>query len=248
MKLYQKNASVVYFGQIDNPYDTFLSTEFVYPTLIGSHGRVLDIGCGAGRNAVALAKMGFTVVGVDNNTVPLHIARTYAKNQGVSNNITFIRKDILRMRPGELGLYDYCICQEVIEHITNYQKVIDVIYGSLKKGGVLILTTQHNPDLWNKLDDYAQHVKRFTKDEIRDALHSFKHVVITITGFPFHRLSHFFYMTWLTIRHENHDTATFMKGSTQMALYTRLLPALMKIDRLFDFTEFGKSIIAIARK
>ncbi|MEK7499571.1 MAG: class I SAM-dependent methyltransferase, partial [Patescibacteria group bacterium] len=171
MKLYQKNASVVYFGQIDNPYDKFLSREFVYPLLRGKNGKILDIGCGAGRNMIEMAKLGFDVVGVDHNSVPLKIAKEYARKHKVQDKIKIVHKDILRMRAGELGLFDYCICQEVIEHIVDYQKVIDFIYSSLKRGGVLILTTQHNPNLWNDLDDYAQHVKRFTKSEITDALY-----------------------------------------------------------------------------
>src|SRR3989344_1207775 len=144
MKLYTKNSSVVYFGQIDNPFDIFLSKEAVYSFLKGKKGRIIDLGCGAGRNLVAMAKMNFEVVGVDNNKVPIKIAK----------------KDIKDIKPNEFGKFDFCILQEVVEHIENYQEIVDVAYSLLKTGGILILTTQYNPKLWNALDVSAGHVKR----------------------------------------------------------------------------------------
>src|SRR3990167_4138324 len=163
MKLYTKNSSVVYFGQIDNPFDIFLSKEAVYSFLKGKKGRIIDLGCGAGRNLVAMAKMNFEVVGVDNNKVPIKIAKEYIRNNNVEKNTKLIKKDIKDIKPNEFGKFDFCILQEVVEHIENYQEIVDVAYSLLKTGGILILTTQYNPKLWNALDVSAGHVKRFTK-------------------------------------------------------------------------------------
>ena len=46
--------------------------------------RVLDLGCGAGRTAVALAEMGLDVVGIDTSASMVQAAREQARLAGVS--------------------------------------------------------------------------------------------------------------------------------------------------------------------
>lgn len=48
-----------------NPYTELLSffKEYLEP------GKVLDLGCGQGRNAAAIARLGFEVIGIDNSEV-----------------------------------------------------------------------------------------------------------------------------------------------------------------------------------
>ena len=47
-------------------------------------GRVLDVGCGAGRHAVAFAKAGLSVTGVDVSERLLHVAAEAARDAGVA--------------------------------------------------------------------------------------------------------------------------------------------------------------------
>jgi 2-polyprenyl-3-methyl-5-hydroxy-6-metoxy-1,4-benzoquinol methylase len=248
VKLYQENSAAIYFGQIDNPYDRFLSERYVLPYLKNKRGRILDFGCGAGRNSVALAKMGFDLVSVDSNAKALNIAKIYARNNHVRKNIRFIKGDVTAYKAGELGKFDYCVLQEVIEHDIHYQKAVDFIYSSLKKGGVMILTTQYNPKLWNILDDYAQHVKRFTKAEIEEAVKKFSRTEIIISGFPFLRLVHYFYCKSLMVLGKKHSTPKFMSHKILLFGYTKLFPLFLKIDGWFNFTELGRQVVVYAEK
>jgi ubiquinone biosynthesis O-methyltransferase len=248
VKLYNEKSSIVYFGQIDNPYDKFLSQKYILTFLKNKTGRVLDLGCGAGRNSVALAKMGFDIVSVDNLSKPLEIANMYAKKSNVLNKIKFIQKDITNLKNEELGKFDYCILQEVIEHIVDYQKAVDFAYSSLKKGGTLLLSTQYNPKLWNTTDDYAQHIRRFTKYEIIETVKKFSSRQIIISGFPILWLVHITYSLGLTIFHKAHDTPKFMKHSYLLYLYTSIFPHLLNIDSMFNFTELGREIVVYAVK
>jgi 2-polyprenyl-3-methyl-5-hydroxy-6-metoxy-1,4-benzoquinol methylase len=248
MKLYQEKTSVVYFGQIDNPYDNYLSERLVLSFLKNKKGRVLDLGCGAGRNTIALIKMGFEVVSIDSHAKPLEIARSYAKKHRVENKVRIIKKDITKLKNGEFGKFDFCILQEVIEHMTDYQKAIDFAYSSLKKGGILIMSTQYNPKLWNTLDDYAGHVKRFTKTEIEKAVEKFKSKKIIISGFPVLRSVHFLYSLALKLFRKKHNTPEFVSRRGLFYAYTLLFPHFLKIDRFFDFTEMGKEIMVYAEK
>jgi SAM-dependent methyltransferase len=248
MKLYKQNESVVYFGQVENAFDQFLSNDLVLPFFQGKSGSVLDLGCGGGRNLVALAKMGYTVTAVDYHDVPLKVARRYARQNNVLTKVKILKHDITKLKTGALGKFDYCLMQEVIEHIPDYQKAVNFSYSSLRKNGTLILTTQVKPELWTKLDDYAQHVRRFREDEVLLAVKKFSRVDHLVTGFPFHRLSHFLYEKWLRAANKNHDTAEFAKSPLRVILYSRVYPFFMRLDRFFDFTKLGKNMVLFCTK
>jgi SAM-dependent methyltransferase len=67
--------------------------------------RVLDLTCGPGLYAVALAARGSTVTGVDFSPASLRHARAQAVQQGVAASCTFIEHDV-RTAPIEAGVYD----------------------------------------------------------------------------------------------------------------------------------------------
>lgn len=50
-------------------------------------GRALDLGCGAGRNAVPLARLGWTISGIDTSTPMLEAAAERAKEAGVGHRL-----------------------------------------------------------------------------------------------------------------------------------------------------------------
>ena len=60
---------------------------------IGAGSRVLDVGCGPGRHALALAAMGVTVVGVDVSTTFVDLARAQADARGLADRASFVRAD-----------------------------------------------------------------------------------------------------------------------------------------------------------
>jgi SAM-dependent methyltransferase len=63
-------------------------------------GRALELGCGAGTNVVAMAKLGFNVVGVDCSPRALEMARDRAAKAGVA--VEFVEGDVCNLpRIGE---------------------------------------------------------------------------------------------------------------------------------------------------
>lgn len=76
-----------------NDYDTYYATEDLfgepYPELLrfmsGLHhrGRVLDVGCGQGRDALALARLGFEVTGIDHSEVGIRQMEAVAQRESL---------------------------------------------------------------------------------------------------------------------------------------------------------------------
>src|SRR3990170_5273565 len=153
MKLYDKDKELIFLAHNKDPYYDYLTKKILPPIRHKKKGRVLDLGCGTGRNAIICAKLGFRVVGVDSISKALEIAKAAAVEAGVDGLITFKRGDIEQLKPKQLGMFDICILSEVIEHLKDYQRVIDFAYVSLHKGGYLLITTPNGPNQWNIFDE-----------------------------------------------------------------------------------------------
>ncbi|HEU5309725.1 MAG TPA: class I SAM-dependent methyltransferase [Acidimicrobiia bacterium] len=71
--------------------------------------RVLDVGCGPGRHALALARRGYDVVGVDHSAEFVRLARDAAAADGLT--VAFEQLDVRDLdRPGEFDA-TICLCQ-----------------------------------------------------------------------------------------------------------------------------------------
>jgi ubiquinone/menaquinone biosynthesis C-methylase UbiE len=56
--------------------------------------KYLDVGCGSGRYAVSLARLGADVVGLDFSAAMLKLASAYAKAEGVGSKVKLIETDM----------------------------------------------------------------------------------------------------------------------------------------------------------
>jgi len=81
--------------------------------------RVLDVGTGTGRAAIALAQRGGVVTGVDASAEMLAVARRRAAEAKV--RVTFAREDAHRL-PFEDGSFDAVICLRVLMHTPDWRQ------------------------------------------------------------------------------------------------------------------------------
>jgi 2-polyprenyl-3-methyl-5-hydroxy-6-metoxy-1,4-benzoquinol methylase len=99
---------------------------------------VLDAGCGFGRHAVALARRGYSVTGVDRSEALLELAMRLAAEQGVE--VTFRAGDVRAL--AGLGPFDACVCLSTVfgyfDDATN-AAVVRELRGTLRPGGQLVL-------------------------------------------------------------------------------------------------------------
>ncbi|OGG04286.1 hypothetical protein A2Z33_04005 [Candidatus Gottesmanbacteria bacterium RBG_16_52_11] len=247
MRLYKEEKhEVIYQTQVNDPFFNYV-TELMFSRMTGP-GRLLDMGCGSGRNIILAAQRGFEGVGIDINSKSLEVAGEYAKRMGVDKKTRFIRADLRNLTLLGLGKFDYVMMQEVIEHVEDYQALIDLSYRLLKKGGRLLLSTPNDPSQWNLLDEYAEHVRRFRPVEIRSALKEFSRIEIFTVGFPIQRLTITIYDLMLRILKRQHKAKLFRRNDLFHALYFTIGAAVMNFDGLFNGIHMGTTIVAGAEK
>lgn len=81
--------------------------------------RVLDVGTGTGRAAIALARRGATVTAVDASAEMLVVARREADEAGVAVN--FSREDAHHL-PFSDGSFDATVCLRVLMHTPDWKR------------------------------------------------------------------------------------------------------------------------------
>ncbi|MCH8945298.1 MAG: class I SAM-dependent methyltransferase [Nanoarchaeota archaeon] len=104
----------------------------------------IDFGCGKGTYIFALSKRGYNSTGLTHDANDLKEILLRKKRFRI-NNCSFKKVD-LRKLDQENSLknsFDVAICSEVIEHIIKDDKLIKDISNTLRKDGLLLLTTPY---------------------------------------------------------------------------------------------------------
>jgi 2-polyprenyl-6-hydroxyphenyl methylase/3-demethylubiquinone-9 3-methyltransferase len=107
--------------------------------------RVIDLGCGSGAFANALAAQGFAVTGVDPSPTGIENARRAYPNPQFELGST--DEDLV----GRFGKFPAVTSLEVVEHVYAPREFAKRIYDLLEPGGVAIISTPYNGYLKNLL-------------------------------------------------------------------------------------------------
>ncbi|MGI5377710.1 class I SAM-dependent methyltransferase [Streptomyces sp. CA-251387] len=121
--------------------------------LLGT-GRALDLGCGAGRNALYLASLGFDVDAVDLSSAAVAWAEERARDAGAK--IRFVCGDALAPADGELdGPYDLIYDSSCFHHLPPHRRIsyLAFLERVLAPGGHLALTCFAGGGMGSELSD-----------------------------------------------------------------------------------------------
>jgi 2-polyprenyl-6-hydroxyphenyl methylase/3-demethylubiquinone-9 3-methyltransferase len=109
--------------------------------LCGLQGKTtLDVGCGGGILADAMARKGANVLGIDLATKSLRVAELHAMEAG-TENVAYQEiavEDLARERPAS---FDVVTCMEMLEHVPDPASVVTALGQLVKPGGWVLLST-----------------------------------------------------------------------------------------------------------
>jgi len=106
--------------------------------------RVLDVGCGGGILAEAMAGLGARVTGIDLGEKPLKVAELHGLESGVEVHYERIAAEDLAAR--EPGAFDVVTCMEMIEHVPDPESTVRACARLVRPGGwVFFSTINRNP-------------------------------------------------------------------------------------------------------
>ena len=117
--------------------------------------RVLDVGCGGGILAEAMAKRGAQVTGIDLGEKPIKVAALHAIESGAQVDYRLQSAESLaEERPGS---YDVVTSYSFLHHLYDCGPTLQTAARALKPGGRLYVDLEPNYDFWAAVSALERH-------------------------------------------------------------------------------------------
>lgn len=147
-RVYEDPAQVAAFSALAaeglTPFETALVRQ-----AFGPGQRVLDVGCGGGREAVPMTQGGLRVVAMDLSPVMARAAVNHAASQGVTLAALAGSAAALPVRPGSFD--GVAMLGQVIAHVPGRAGRVEALraaWRALRPGGTLAMTTHNRRCHW----------------------------------------------------------------------------------------------------
>jgi SAM-dependent methyltransferase len=250
MQVYTQEDRLIERWQWNDPALRNLS-DVVLGLLRGECGRALDVGCGSGRLATALAAAGFRVDGVDVEERVIELGQRIVARRGL--DVRLYAGDIRDpQHPVAAGNYDVVVCAEVLEHVAGWRELLARCGELLRPAGLLVVSVPRDPRQFSALDEYAGHLRRFRDEElIAELREGYEQLTVRRLGWPAMRSIVWVYTRWLALSGRSHarqSQALWREPGPLQRLATALFYCLLKFDNLFAGLPLGTTLVVRARK
>ena len=101
--------------------------------------RVLDVGCGGGILAEAMARAGAIVTGIDLSEKPLGVARLHQLESGVAVDYRLVAAEAFAVEVP--ASFDVVTCMELLEHVPDPASTVAACARLVKPGGLVVCAT-----------------------------------------------------------------------------------------------------------
>ena len=125
--------------QLYGNIDIYLFDQLLKGTY-GSCRKVLDVGCGGGRNLVYFLQNGFEVYGVDPNPEAVEAAKDLSASLAPANPLQNFNVHLAENMPFADGMFDLVICSAVLHFAQNHEhfdSMLRSIWRVMHPGGFL---------------------------------------------------------------------------------------------------------------
>ena len=102
--------------------------------------RVLDVGCGGGILADAMARKGASVLGIDLSSKALRVAQLHAL-EAQTPNVAYREVPVEALAAEAPGSFDAVTCMEMLEHVPDPASVVRACADLVRPGGWVFFST-----------------------------------------------------------------------------------------------------------
>lgn len=107
--------------------------------------KVVDVGCGGGILADAMARQGANVLGIDLAGKSLRVAQLHALEAGTTG-VRYREVSAEALADEAPGTFDVVTCMEMLEHVPDPASVVRACAGLVRPGGTVVFSTlNRNP-------------------------------------------------------------------------------------------------------
>ena len=102
--------------------------------------QALDVGCGGGILADAMARQGATVTGIDLATKALRVAQLHAL-EAATPNVSYVEISAEALAAAQPASFDVVTCMEMLEHVPDPQAIVQACSALVRPGGWVFFST-----------------------------------------------------------------------------------------------------------
>jgi len=106
--------------------------------------RVLVLGCGGGQDAIALARRGAQVVGIDLSDEQIRFARKLAEEEGLE--VPFVQGNVEELPDVDAESQDIVVSSQTLTYVEHADRCFAEVFRVLRPGGLLVFSVAHPLD------------------------------------------------------------------------------------------------------